>query len=75
MATATGQRDRWQWIFLWWGLVASGVMRGGGLGWGVRGVTAAVFLFVIFILFYFFILMFTIIMNRVLTHLEFKNGK
>lgn len=29
MATAAGRRDRWLWIFLWWGLVALGVMRDG----------------------------------------------
>lgn len=29
MATAAGRRDRWLWIFLWWGLVALVVMRDG----------------------------------------------
>lgn len=48
MATAAGRRDRWLWIFLWWGLVALGIMRDGregeeGCGGGGGGTTAAFF--------------------------------
>lgn len=47
MATAAGHRDRWLWIFLWWGLVALGVMRDGKEGGEegrLGGGTGAVFL-------------------------------
>lgn len=51
MATAAGRRDRWLWIFLWWGLVSLGIMRdgreGGEKGRSGRG-TAAVFFFFLF---------------------------
>lgn len=47
MATAAGPRDRWLWIFLWWGLVSLGIMRDGRRGgeeWRSGRGTAAVFL-------------------------------